>query len=40
MSARKVRFKETAKIEPCPACGNKTEFTIRSMQVAEDCCEV
>ena len=40
MSTRKVKFQAGAKIEPCPKCGNKTEFTIRSEYCAEDCCEV
>lgn len=40
MSTRDVQFREDAKIEMCPKCGNKTRFTIVSQQVAEDCCEV
>lgn len=40
MTTRKVKFKETSVIEPCPECGNKTDFTIKSDYCAEDCCEV
>lgn len=40
MSSRKVKFKETANVQPCPKCGNKTDFTIHSDYCAEDCCEV
>lgn len=37
---RKIKMKESSEIEPCPKCGNKLYFTIRSQRVAEDCCEV
>ena len=37
---RKVQYKENKFIEPCPECGNNTEFNIHSQQVAEDCCDV
>jgi predicted RNA-binding Zn-ribbon protein involved in translation (DUF1610 family) len=40
MSSRKVKFKESSVIEPCPKCGNKLEFLARSEQVCEDGCEV
>lgn len=40
MTERKVRFKETSNVVPCSKCGNKTDFSIISSQVAEDCCEV
>lgn len=40
MSIRKVKFKPNSQIQPCPKCGNKTEFTIHGEQVAEDGCEV
>jgi len=35
---RKIKLKSGA--EPCPECGNASEFTIHSQQVAEDGCEV
>jgi hypothetical protein len=40
MTTRKVKFKPTSNIEPCPKCGNKLEFTIKSDYCAEDCCDV
>ena len=40
MSIRSVKYKQNKFIKPCPKCGNNTEFTIRSEQCAEDCCEV
>jgi len=40
MSSRKVKYKENKYIEPCPKCGNNTEFTVRSEQVCEDGCEI
>jgi len=40
MTTRKIKCKEGADVEPCPKCGNKTEFTIHSDYCAEDCCEV
>ena len=40
MNSRTVRFKQTAEIVPCPKCGNKTDFIIKSDYCAEDCCEV
>jgi hypothetical protein len=40
MSSRKVHYKPNDFIKPCPKCGNNTEFTIRSEQCAEDCCEI
>jgi hypothetical protein len=39
MSERIIKLKEPG-AEPCPHCGNKVEFKIVSMQVAEDCCEI
>lgn len=38
MTRRRIKTKKGA--EPCPTCGNSTEFVIHSEQVAEDCCEV
>lgn len=40
MSKRQVQFKAVSKIEPCPKCGNKVDFTIHSEQFAEEYCEV
>ena len=40
MTTRKIKCKEVADVEPCPKCGNKTEFMIHSDYCAEDCCEV
>lgn len=40
MSTRKIKFKTNEYIKPCPRCGNNTDFTIRSEQCAEDCCEI
>lgn len=40
MSIRKVKYKQNEFIKPCPKCGNNTEFTIRSEQCAEDCCDI
>ena len=40
MSTRKVKYKPNDFIITCPKCKNNTEFTIRSEQVAEDCCDV
>ena len=40
MSTRKVKYKQNEFIKPCPKCGNNTEFTIRSEQCAEDCCDI
>lgn len=40
MSLRTVKYKPNNYIEPCPKCGNNTEFTIRSEQCAEDLCEI
>ena len=38
MSQRKI--KANSGVEPCPQCGNKTDFTIISQQEMEDCCYV
>ena len=27
-------------VEPCPECGNRTDFKARSSQCAEDACEI
>lgn len=27
-------------VEPCPSCGNNTQFVAKSMQSCEDSCEV
>ena len=40
MGNRKVQFKSTSEIKPCPLCGNRTDFIIRSEQVMEDGCEI
>lgn len=40
MTQRKVAFKPASDICPCPECGNKTIFTIKSEQVAEDYCNL
>lgn len=37
---RKYHFKENTFIEPCPKYGNNTRFTVKSEQVAEDCCDI
>ena len=34
------RLKPNERYDACPKCGNNTEFTCHSEQVAEDCCEV
>lgn len=40
MTTRKVKYKPNDIITPCPKCSNNTEFTIKSEQCAEDCCEI
>lgn len=40
MSTRKFAIPRNSQVEPCPKCGNNTQFTARSEQVAEDGCEV
>ncbi|MYM92638.1 hypothetical protein [Duganella vulcania] len=40
MTTRRILLKPNDKIRPCPKCGQNTEFTIHSAQVAEDLCEV
>lgn len=40
MSSRRIRFKENTIVTPCPHCGNNREFSIKSSQFCEDCCEV
>lgn len=40
MATRRVVYKHNEFIEKCPLCGNNTEFTVRSEQVGEDCCEI
>ena len=37
---RMTQLKPNDVIEPCPACGNNTDFTAHSQQIAEDLCEV
>lgn len=37
---RRLALKPNATVTPCPKCGNNTEFTGQSEQVAEDGCEV
>lgn len=36
----KFTVNKEAKVEPCPECGNETEFRAKSRQVAEDHCNV
>ena len=40
MSTRQIKYKSNTSIAICPKCGNNTEFTIRSEQVSEDCCDI
>lgn len=40
MGQKKFNLNENTQIEPCPKCGNNTEFTAHSQQVSEDCCEI
>lgn len=38
--SRRLHFKENDQFNPCPKCGNNTQFTAESQQVCEDGCEV
>ena len=40
MTTRQFSLKPNSTVTACPRCGNNTEFTACSVQVAEDCCEV
>jgi len=40
MTTRQFALKPNSIVTACPRCGNSTEFTACSFQVAEDCCEV
>ena len=40
MGQRRFITPPNNQITPCPKCGNNREFTARSMQVAEDYCEI
>ena len=40
MGQKKCILNQNTSIEPCPKCGNNTEFTAHSEYCAEDCCSV
>lgn len=40
MSSRQIKLKANETVKPCPKCGNNMSFTIKSVQVCEDGCEV
>lgn len=40
MGQRRFVAPPNNQIVPCPNCGNNRYFTAKSMQVAEDCCDL
>lgn len=39
MSTKKFRVKNPETVQPCPKCGNRSEFVGQSAQVSEDSCD-
>lgn len=39
MSTKKFKVKNPETVQPCPKCGNQTEFIGQSAQVSEDSCD-